>query len=64
MMMNGDCDDNKNVCQAACVHKNQSNCDKFSRLITNCSKILNFFVPAKYCNQFIGFGKTNNPVGG
>ena len=41
-----------------------SNCDKFSRLITNCSKILNFFVPAKYCNQFIGFGKTNNPVGG
>merc|ERR1719239_1265379 len=36
-----DCDDNKNVCRAACVHKNQSNCDKFSKLITNCSEAAN-----------------------
>ena len=33
-----DCDDNKNVCWAACVYKNQSNCDK---LITNCSREAN-----------------------
>ena len=30
-----------NVCRAACIYKNQSNCDKFSKLITNCSKEAN-----------------------
>ena len=41
MNQDDDCDDNKDVCRAACVYKNQSNCDKFSKLITNCSKETN-----------------------
>ena len=41
IMVGDDCDDDKNVCWAACVYKNQSNCEKFSKLMTNCSKEAN-----------------------
>ena len=41
MANDDDCDDNKNVCLAACVYKNQNNCDKLSKLITNCGKEAN-----------------------